>query len=318
MTAQIGVLLVNLGSPEQATPKAVAKFLKQFLGDSRVVEIPRLVWLPLLYAVIAPLRSKRSAKKYQQIWWPEGSPLKVISEQQASGLQSLLGDSYLVHLAYTYGQPAISSQLDAFTAAGIERVVLLPLYPQYSGTTTGAILDQLANYLQSHRVAPQVNYIRDYYNHPAFITALAASVREHWQANTRSEKLLMSFHGIPERCVEKGDPYQAHCEATANALAVELQLSEDQWAISYQSRLGPAQWLQPATSDTLQSWGKQKLASVDIICPAFSVDCLETLEEIKLENRAEFQTAGGGAYHYIDCLNARPDHLAMMADLIKG
>lgn len=318
---KLAVLLVNLGSPAQPEASAVARFLRQFLGDPRVVEIPRVLWWPLLNLVIAPLRARRSAEKYASIWWDEGSPLRVILARQVAALQTLLQQRYggreiAVVEAVSYGEPAIARQLAAMQAAGYERVVVLPLYPQYSGTSTGTVFDQVADYVRMRREPPAFSIVRDYCDHPLYIEALAESVREHWDSEGRGDKLLMSFHGIPVANVDKGDPYQRHCETTAEMLAEALGLEPSQWQLSYQSRLGPASWLGPDTSACLQELAQNGCERVQVLCPAFSADCLETLEEIALENRELFLAAGGTTFEYIPCLNDRPAHIEMMARLV--
>lgn len=318
----IGVVLVNLGSPEAPEPKAVARFLRDFLGDPRVVEIPRLPWWLLLNLVIAPLRSRRSAEKYAQIWWPEGSPLRVILRRQVSALQEKLDTSdsgrYRVVEAVSYGAPGIGGVLDQLEEEGIQRSVIVPLYPQYSGTTTGSIYDQLADYCRGRRTVPDLRVIRDYHACPEYIDALAQSVRKDSAENGAPQCLVMSFHGIPQRNVDLGDPYQAHCQATAQLLAVTLGLADDAWVISFQSRLGPAKWLEPDTSVVLAELAKNGCKHVQVVCPAFAADCLETLEEIAMENRDIFFDNGGETYRYVPCLNDSAAHIAMLSQLVKS
>ncbi len=320
---RLAVLLVNLGSPEGPDAASVARFLRRFLGDPRVVEIPRLLWWPLLNLLIAPLRARRSAVKYARIWWPEGSPLRVILSRQVSALQSVFDQRYpqrtiRVAEAVSYGKPAIADALAALQQQGIEHIVVLPLYPQYSATSTGSVYDQLADYLRQRCLPPGLSIIRDYSEHPLYIEALANTVREYWSQQGRGGKLLMSFHGIPLANIEKGDPYQAQCEATAQLLARELGLTASEWLLCYQSRLGPAKWLGPDTSASLQQIAQAGCSRVQLICPAFSADCLETLEEIALENRRLYLAAGGEQFDYIPCLNERDDHIAMMAALVEA
>lgn len=316
----LGVVLVNLGSPEQAAPRSVARFLRRFLRDPRVVEIPRIAWLPLLYLLIAPLRARRSAQKYALIWWPEGSPLRVVLARQVQALQQRLCQQLpgvQVAEAVTYGAPAIAEALAKMQQQQIEDIVVLPLYPQYSATSTGPVYDQVASYVQQQRSPPGLRIIRDYHDHPLFIRALANSVEDYWAEHGRGGRLLMSFHGIPVANIEKGDPYQGQCEATAQLLASALGLESQQWLLSYQSRLGPAAWLGPDTGASLQQLAESGSTRVQVICPAFSADCLETLEEINMENRQLFLTAGGEQFDYIPALNERDDHIEMMAALVS-
>ena len=313
--SQDAVILVNLGTPDAPTPGGVRRFLRNFLSDSRVVEIPRLIWLPILYGVILPFRPRRVAKLYQEIWLAEGSPLRVISERQQLALAERL-QSQRVTTAMVYGGPSIADRVAELRRDGIEKILLLPLYPQYSATTTGSVYDRVANIIQSSRNIPDIAVHKDYHKHPDYIAALANSVREHWDSKGRAQRLLLSYHGIPQLCVDKGDPYYQQCLDTAQLLATALGLEASQWAVTFQSRLGKAQWLQPYTDKTLEQWGADGVESVDVLCPAFSVDCLETLEEIDGENREIFLEAGGKRFEYIPCLNDRDDHIQMMANIV--
>jgi ferrochelatase len=321
-TEKIGVILANLGSPTEPTPKAVKSFLIPFLHDYRVIELTRWLWCPILYGIILPFRSVKSAKNYAKVWWPEGSPLRVITQRQVSALQSYFEETstgqYVVTEAYSYSAPSLESALDKLRDHGAEQVVMLPLYPQYSATSTAPLLDQLGKYFQSRRNTIQTSYVRSYFRNSQYIEALAKSVKQYWSEHGQAELLLMSFHGIPQQFADKGDPYPQECETTAQLLAQQLGLQPDQWQISYQSRLGRAQWLAPSTSDSLELLGSKKLASVQVMCPGFSVDCLETLEEIEMENAEIYQTAGGSGYQYIPCLNDSRDHIQMMAELIRS
>lgn len=321
-TEKIGVILANLGSPTEPTPKAVKSFLIPFLHDYRVIELTRWLWCPILYGIILPFRSVKSAKNYAKVWWPEGSPLRVITQRQVSALQSYFEETstgqYVVTEAYSYSAPSLESALDKLRDHGAEQVVMLPLYPQYSATSTAPLLDQLGEYFQSRRNTIQTSYVRSYFRNSQYIEALAKSVKQYWSEHGQAELLLMSFHGIPQQFADKGDPYPQECETTAQLLAQQLGLQPDQWQISYQSRLGRAQWLAPSTSDSLELLGSKKLASVQVMCPGFSVDCLETLEEIEMENAEIYQTAGGSGYQYIPCLNDSRDHIQMMAELIRS
>jgi ferrochelatase len=321
MPTKSAVLLVNLGTPASPHKKDVARFLKQFLSDTRVIEAPRWLWQPLLRCVIVPLRAKKSAHAYQQIWSEQGSPLKVISQQQVSALQSTLqqqlgNDAPQVVEACTYGEPSIKTQTNMLVTAGVERIVVIPMYPQYSATTTAAVWDQLADAVKSLRNVPDLTLVRSFYQRQDYIEALAQSVREHWQTHGKKQKLLMSFHGIPQEYADKGDPYPAHCQSTAARLAQALALSDDQWLCSYQSRFGPKQWVQPYTEQTLTQWGKDGVESVDIMSPAFAADCLETLEELNIANRELFVESGGADYSYIPCLNERSDFINVLAAIV--
>jgi ferrochelatase len=317
MTAAI--LLVNLGTPDEPTAPAVRRYLAEFLGDPRVVELPRLLWLPILHGIVLRTRPAKSAAKYARIWTAEGSPLKLHTERQAKLLKGLLGErgrkDLLIDWAMRYKNPAIPAVLDRLVAQGAGEILVLPLYPQYAGSTTASTEDAVAAWTQRQAKAPAIRWVKDYPTDPGYIGALAASVREHWQAHGRGDKLVMSFHGIPQRSVERGDPYADQCHATARALAAALGLSPDQWLATFQSRFGAAKWLQPYTQPTLEALARGGLRRVDVLCPGFPADCLETLEEIAMECREAFLHAGGATFHYIPCLNERPDWIAALADL---
>jgi ferrochelatase len=315
------VILMNLGTPEAPTAAAIRRYLRTFLSDRRVVEIPRALWWPILYGPILMLRPRRLVPAYRLLWEHHGdSPLRLITARQVSALQALLSTrgeaAPQVTQAMTYGRPGLAQTVADLQRSGVEHVLVLPLYPQYSGTTTGAIYDQVAALMQSQRDVPSIGVVKHYHLHPLYIEALAQSVERSWQRNGRSQRLLLSFHGIPRRNVSLGDPYERQCRATAQALTARLGLAADRWQVSFQSRLGRAEWLQPYTSDVLRQWGSENLASVDVICPAFAADCLETLEEIAVENRAIFQRAGGGEYHFIPCLNDDAVHIEMLAAIV--
>ncbi|SHH26781.1 ferrochelatase [Ferrimonas marina] len=316
-----GVLLVNLGTPCKPTPHCVKCFLSQFLADERVVDLPRWQWMPILHGIILNTRPKRVAKAYQSIWREEGSPLKYYSLKQQKALAELLeqrlGERIPVELGMTYCKPGMSEGLEKLEAAGVDKVVVLPLFPQYSCSTTGAVVDALAATLKQKRSMPEYRLIRDYHNDASYIKALAATVRESWAEQGRSQKLLISFHGVPQRYVDEGDLYRDHCEATAKGLADELGLAPDEYLVCFQSRFGKEPWLQPYFDETLEALPGQGVKSVDVISPAFSVDCLETLEELAIEGKSEFLEAGGEEYRFVPCLNDRPDHIAMMADLVE-
>src|SRR4051812_17609659 len=301
-----GVLLCNLGTPDAPTPAAVRRYLAEFLADPRVVEIPRVVWLPLLYGVILPLRSAKSAAKYRTIWTPEGSPLKVWTGRQAKRLQGWIGEQghrVRVEYAMRYGAPSIASQLDALVAAGADRILVLPAYPQYSGTTTASVIDAVATWSREQRNLPELRFVNRYHDDRGYILALAQRIERHWREHGRPDHLVLSFHGVPERTLLLGDPYHCECRKTARLLADALQLQASQWTVSFQSRFGKAKWLEPYTQPTLEALARAGHKRVDVVCPGFTSDCLETLEEIAQEVRVAFLAAGGKEFHYIPCLN---------------
>ena len=308
-----GILLVNLGTPDAPTAGAVRRYLAEFLADPRVVEVPRLIWLMLLYCVILPLRSPRVARNYAKIWTDRGSPLRFHTEDQAKALAELT--QLPVEPAFRYGQPSLQTGIDKLRAAGVKHISVLPMYPQNSATTTATIFDKIAQLLKSTRDIPGLDFINAYPTHSGYIEALAQQVEAHWEAHGRADKLLMSFHGLPARNVERGDPYQDQCEQTAHALAQRLGLSPEAWLHTYQSRFGPAEWLQPYTEPKLEELAAEGVRSVDVICPGFLADCLETLEEIALGAQETFIEAGGESLRYIPALNDSAELTAVFADL---
>ena len=311
-----GVLLINLGTPDAATAPAVRRYLREFLSDRRVVEIPRAIWLPILYGLILPLRPARVAGNYQKIWLDEGSPLLVHSQRLTRRLAQQLGD-VPVALGMCYGNPSLASAIEELRDRGATEIHALPLYPQYSATTTAAAFDGIASYLAGQRELPGIRLIKDYHDWPAYIEALAASVHEHWQAHGRAQHLLMSFHGIPKRNADLGDPYPRQCATTARLLADRLGLQDEDWSLAFQSRFGKAEWLQPYADQELQRLAGRGLKTVDAICPGFAADCLETLEEIGVEYAEVFRAAGGEALRYIPALNDRPDHAAALVERLR-
>ncbi len=311
-----GVLLANLGTPQAPTPKAVKQFLSQFLHDKRVVDLSRWLWCPILHGIILPSRSPKVAKLYQSIWMDQGSPLMVYSKRQQEKLQQQL--SLPVELGMTYGQPSLESGVQALCEQGVTAIIILPLYPQYSATTTAAVFDGLAQVMKQQVVIPELMFIQEYHDHPLYIRALADKVRESWARNGRGDKLVCSYHGIPKRYADNGDIYPAQCTQTTRLLAQELGLTNNQIMMTYQSQFGKEEWLQPYTDQTMAQLPKQGVKRLDIICPAFSVDCLETLEEIAGENQRIFLEAGGEAFHYVPCLNDSDAHIAMMAELVNA
>ncbi|MEY2341786.1 ferrochelatase [Acidithiobacillus sp. IBUN Pt1247-S3] len=303
----IGILLVNLGTPEAPTTPAVRRYLREFLSDPRVVEIPRFVWWPILNGPILLTRPARSARAYRRIWLDKGSPLLVYSQNLASGLQRQYEaerpGKVQVRLAMRYGQPAVAAELRALRDAGCEKILVVPLYPQYSATTTASIFDAVSAELRGWRNLPELVFVRDWHKHPRYIAALARSVQTHWQQNGRPDRLLLSFHGLPARNVALGDPYRGECEKTTELLVAALGLQKDEWVQTFQSRFGPARWLEPYTSVILKALGEKGIERIDCLCPGFATDCLETLEEMAIGGKETFLHAGGKQMHYIACLN---------------
>ncbi|AXQ28825.1 ferrochelatase [Solimonas sp. K1W22B-7] len=316
-TPKRGVLLVNLGTPDAPTAPAIRRYLREFLSDRRVVEFSRLFWLPVLYGFILPFRPLKLVHAYQSIWTPQGSPLLAISRRQQAALQAALGPEVPVTLAMRYGQPAIADALNELGRQDVRRIVVLPLYPQYSATTTATVLDKLFALLRAWRWLPELRTINQYHDDAGYIDALADSVQAQWLELGRGEHLLMSFHSIPLAYFRAGDPYFCHCHKTARLLAERLGLSEGQWSVSFQSRLGRTPWLQPYTEPQIQKLAKGGLRKLDVICPGFSADCLETLEEIALRYGESFRKAGGEALRYIPALNDSPAHIAALKKLVE-
>jgi protoporphyrin/coproporphyrin ferrochelatase len=312
------VLLCNLGTPEEPTPAAVRRYLAEFLADPRVVEIPRAVWLPLLYGVILPTRSSQSAAKYRKIWTPEGSPLKVWTEKQSKRLQGWLGEhGHRVCVAYAmrYGTPSIASQLDALADAGATRILVLTAYPQYSGTTTASVIDAVSAWTGTRRHVPELRFVNRYHDDRGYLQALAHRIERHWREHGRPEHLVMSFHGVPERTLHLGDPYHCECQKTARLLAEWLQLRPEQYTLSFQSRFGKAKWLEPYTQPSVEALARKGVKTLDVVCPGFTSDCLETLEEIGMEVRDAFLAAGGKEYRYIPCLNDETEWIAALGNI---
>jgi ferrochelatase len=312
------IIVCNLGTPDAPTPAAVRRYLAEFLSDPRVVEIPRLAWWPILHGVVLRVRPARSARKYASIWMAEGSPLKVWTAKQAVLLGGYLGQRghrVVVRYAMRYGMPSIAAVLDEVKAAGAERVLVLPLYPQYSASTTGSIGDALAAWLRRIRNLPELRLVKHYHDDTGYIGALAARVNEHWRVLGRPDKLVLSFHGLPRRSLTLGDPYHCECLKTARLLAERLKVREDFVAVAFQSRFGKAEWLQPYTEPTLIALARSGLGRVDVFCPGFTSDCLETLEEIDQEARASFLAAGGKEFRYVACLNDQHEWIAALAGI---
>ncbi len=311
-----GVILTNLGTPNAPTTKAVRSYLAEFLMDRRVVELPRPLWFCILYGIILPFRSRQSAKLYQSIWQDNGSPLLVTLQQQARALQEALQENNIfITYGMRYGQPSIATALKQCKAKQCAKIIILPLYPQYSAATTASTFDAISKELRNWREIPEIHFINQYFSEPGYIKAIANSITSHWQQAGHSDKLIFSYHGLPKQFIEKGDPYYSHCQQTTALVAKELNLKSNDYVMTFQSRLGKAAWLEPYTDVALQQLGQQH-KSVAVICPGFSADCLETLEEINIRNREFFLDAGGKDFHYIPCLNASSEHIALLKELV--
>jgi ferrochelatase len=313
----LGVLVTNLGTPEAPTTAAVRRYLAEFLSDPRVVDLPRWLWLPILHGVILRVRPRRSAAAYREVWSEKGSPLLVNSRHQAAALETALGGSLhgavKVELGMRYGEPSIAAAMESLADWGARRVLVLPLYPQYAASTTGSTYDAIFEVLSRTRHVPNLRLVSDYHDHPGYIDALAESVRAVRRDDAR---LLMSFHGLPKRYCEAGDPYYDQCMHTARLLAARLGEASDNWDVAFQSRVGREEWLQPYTESTLREWGAAGVRRVQVLCPGFSADCLETLEEIAMSGDELFRSCGGEALHYIPALNDHPNHIAALADIV--
>jgi protoporphyrin/coproporphyrin ferrochelatase len=314
------VLLVNSGSPDSLSTADIRSFLRGLLSDPRVIEASRIVWLPILEGVILTTRPRKIRHKYEKIWTPEGSPLHVFSRDLKIAVSRELHARELapfsVEIAMLYSKPAVRESLLRLREARAQKILIVPLFPQYCASTTGAVFDQVTREIKSWRSVPELRFISDYHDDPGYIEALRASVAEHWSTHGRTSRLQISFHGIPERYVNDGDPYSVKCRRTAHALAESLQLKESEWGLSFQSRFGPTVWLQPYTADVMAELPKQGIDSVTVVCPGFAADCLETLEEIDVENRGYFTAAGGRTFQYVPALNGSASHARVLADLI--
>ena len=317
-TSTTAVLYCNLGTPDEPTAPALRRYLAEFLSDQRVVEIPRLLWLAILHGIILRIRPKKSAAKYASIWMPGGSPLKVWTQKQAALLGSeltALGHQVKVDYAMRYGNPSIASQLELLKEQGVTRVLIMPAYPQYSATTTASVFDAVYTWAAKVRRLPEFRFVNHYHDDSRYIDALAASIEAYWAVNGRADKLVMSFHGVPERTLQMGDPYHCECYKTARLVAEKLGLSKDRYQLTFQSRFGKAKWLEPYTEPTLIKLAEEGVKSVDVVCPGFTGDCLETLEEISMEAREAFLHAGGEKFNYIPCLNDSPTWVAALAGI---
>lgn len=316
--APTGVLLTNLGTPDAPEASALRRYLAEFLSDPRVVEIPRLIWMIILHGIILRVRPAKSAALYKSIWTEKGSPLMVHSENLTQKVQAVFADKpVVVKTAMRYGTPSIASELQAFQAQGIHKVIVLPLYPQYGGPTTASTFDAVVNELQKWRWIPELHFINDYYDHPLYIKGLADSITQYIAEHGMPDKFVMSYHGMPKQFLEWGDPYYCMCLKTSRLVRELLSFSEEQVITTFQSRFGKAEWLQPYTDKTLESLPAENAKHVAVLCPAFSVDCLETLEEIAEENKEVFINAGGKTYHYIEALNDSPIQVSLVEDLLK-
>jgi ferrochelatase len=317
---RIGVLLINLGTPEAPTAPAVRTYLREFLSDPRVVEIARPLWWLILNLFVLTTRPKASAARYAQVWMDEGSPLKVHTERQTAMLRGYLGERVkfplVVDYAMRYGQPSIAEKLQKLKAQNCDRILLLPLYPQYSASTTATVFDAAFAALAQMRNMPALRTVRHFHDHTGYINALAQNIRDYWMKNGRPEHLVFSFHGVPRFSLDKGDPYHCECQKTGRLLAEALQLKPEQYQVTFQSRFGRAEWLKPYTAEVLTRLGKQHAGRVDVVCPGFIGDCLETLEEIAIEGKTIYLQAGGREYHYIPCLNERDDWIQTLTDIV--
>jgi len=319
LQGNFGILLSNLGTPGAPTASCVRTYLREFLWDRRVVDLPRPLWAFVLFAFVLPFRPVRVARNYKKIWLEEGSPLLLYSQRQACLLQRTLreklGTNVPVALGMRYGKPSIQHALEELQAAGCQHLLVFPLYPQYSSATTASTFDAVEAAVAKRTSVPEIRRVHSYHDHPKYIEALAQTVTKYWQENGKAERLLISFHGIPKRYEANGDPYRLQCEETAQQLVAGLALPEQQYRMTFQSRFGPEEWLQPYTKATLKEWGREGLASVDVICPGFASDCLETLEEIAIQNRRFFQLAGGQQFRYIPALNDAATHIEALAEI---
>lgn len=315
-----GILLANLGSPDSPTAGSIRRYLAEFLNDIRVIETPRIIWWPILYGIILTLRPRRLAHAYAKIWTNEGSPLTVNLQKQAQAIEKNLSESlnfpFKIEMAMRYGNPSIKSALQKLREANVQRLLVFPLYPHYSATTTASTFDAVSKELQTWRWIPEVRFINHYHDNAGFISALAQSIKSEWEKNGKPEKILFSFHGLPKKYFESGDPYFCECHKTARMVAEELALEDSLWSVAFQSRFGPMEWLQPYTDVVLEDWARNGITNVNIICPGFSGDCLETLEEIQIQYRTRYLNAGGKKFTYIPALNDSKNHIDALSSII--
>jgi len=320
--SKIGVLVTNLGTPDEPKTKALRRYLKEFLWDPRVVETPRLIWWCILNLIILTIRPKRSAKAYETVWTEQGSPLLYNTKAQTEKIKAQLiathGDNVVVEFAMRYGNPSVASVLDKMLEQGVDKLVVLPLYPQYSATTTASTFDAIAKEFSQRRLIPELRFINHYHDFPLYIDALAQKIEQHWVTHGRSDKLIMSYHGIPKRYLMNGDPYHCECYKTSRLVAEKLGLKDDEYMTTFQSRFGREEWLTPYTDHTLQALPAQGIKSIQVVCPGFSSDCLETIEEIGIENRDYFLEAGGEKFEYIEALNSDDNHINALVKVIEN
>lgn len=316
--SKLGVLLINLGTPDQPTTSSLRKYLGEFLSDPRVIEVPKLIWWFILHGIILRVRPSKSAKLYRSVWTSEGSPLLSISRAQQAAIQAQLGQGYSVKLGMRYGNPSIAAAMRELQAEGLRKIIVLPLYPQYAAPTTGSSFDAVADELKTWRWVPELHFLNNYCDHPLYIQALANSIREHLDNNGTPEKIVFSYHGMPKRYVLAGDPYFCFCQKTTRLVQEHLGLDKSNCITSFQSRFGKEEWLKPYTDETLENLPKEGVKKIAILSPAFSADCLETLEELAVENRKTFLAAGGQSYHYIPALNERSDHINALVQIITS
>ena len=318
---RLGVLVTNLGTPDAPTTPALRRYLAEFLWDPRVVEVPRPIWWMILHGIILRIRPKKSAQGYASVWKPEGSPLLIHTAKQAEGIREALkqkyGSNVVVGFAMRYGNPSISKVLDEMQDQGVRKLLILPLYPQYSASTTASTFDAVAADFTRRRWLPDFRFVSHYHDYPPYIEAMARHIESHWSNHGRSDKLILSYHGVPLKYLQKGDPYHCECHKTSRLLAERLGLSQDDYLTTFQSRFGNEEWLQPYTDETLKALPGKGVKSVDVFCPGFSSDCLETIEEINEENRGYFLEAGGEGFGYIPCLNATPGHIDALVQLVE-
>lgn len=318
---KIGVLITNLGTPAAPTGKALRPYLKQFLSDPRVVEVPRLLWWLILNGVILNIRPRRSAQAYSTVWTEEGSPLLTHTKNQSKALAAALkqeyGDDVIVDFAMRYGEPSVAGAIQRFADQGVRKLLVLPLYPQYSASTTASTFDAVAADFTKRRWLPDFRFISHYHDRPEYIDVLAQKIQAHWDQHGKADKLMFSYHGVPKKYLLNGDPYHCECHKTSRLVAEKLGLAKDQWQTVFQSRFGREEWLKPYCDETLKSLPAQGVKSVQLVCPGFSADCLETIEEIGEENREYFMEAGGERYEYIEALNSDDNHITMLANMIK-
>ncbi|MBX2849370.1 MAG: ferrochelatase [Acidiferrobacterales bacterium] len=315
-TSKVGVVLANLGTPDRPVCPGLRKYLGEFLMDPRVIEIPKLLRLILVKGIIVNFRSHKSAATYREIWTEQGSPLLLNSQQLGDKVASTLGKDFSVQVAMRYGNPSIADALKSLHEQGIRKLVVIPMYPQYSGSTNGSTFDAIASALSKQRWVPDISFVSAYWQNASYIKAVGDSINNHWDQHGRSQKLIMSFHGVPKKYIVKGDPYQHQCQQSAKAIANYLGLNDNEWQLVFQSRFGAEEWLQPYCDQTLKQLPSQGIKSIDVVCPGFSADCLETLEEIKGENQEYFMQAGGNKFHYIPCLNGTDAHAKLMSEII--